>query len=89
MPPRKMQPRTSQQEPQIPVPQQKTPQQTQQKQKPQTARQKQQPPKANNASSTPTDKSAIPEHELKQNSSMSAQLALEAAKKAYELRQAA
>ncbi|KAK7897463.1 hypothetical protein LTR67_005352 [Exophiala xenobiotica] len=89
MPPKKMQPRTSQQEPQIPVPQQKTPQQTQQKQKPQTARQKQQPPKANNASSTPTDKPAIPEHELKQNTSMSAQLALEAAKKAYELRQAA
>ncbi|KAK5413166.1 hypothetical protein LTR20_006724 [Exophiala xenobiotica] len=95
MPPKKLQPRTSQQPPQTLVPQQKTrtqtPHQKQQSQTPQPKQQSQSAPKpkANNASSTPADKPAIPEHELKQNSSMSAQLALEAAKKAYELRQAA
>ncbi|KIW88794.1 uncharacterized protein Z519_10841 [Cladophialophora bantiana CBS 173.52] len=77
MPPKKLPPHTSLQKPQTPTPQQK--QQAQSAPK----------PNANNASSTPTSKPAIPEHEVKQSSSVSAQLALEAAKKAYELRQAA
>jgi hypothetical protein len=77
MPPKKLPPRTSQQMPQTQTPQQK--------QQPQSAPK----PKANNASSPPTGKPAVPEHEVKQSSSVSAQLALEAAKKAYELRQAA
>src|SRR4051794_22920448 len=46
-------------------------------------------PKNESAPPPPSSQPAIPEHEIKQNSSMSAQLALEAAKKAYELRQAA
>lgn len=58
---------------------------------PRTVPQKQQSRSASGTkiNSASTSKSDIPEHEVKQSSSMSAQLALEAAKKAYELRQAA
>lgn len=47
-------------------------------------------PSQNESQRTPTkSRPAVPEHEVKASSSMSAQLALEAAKKAYDLRQAA
>ncbi|KIW21123.1 hypothetical protein PV08_01703 [Exophiala spinifera] len=78
MPSKKLPPRPAQQKPQSPTPQQKP-------QTPQSAPK----PQPNNLSPTPTCQPVIPDYEVKQSSSVSAQLALQAAKKAYELRQAA
>ncbi|KAK5097121.1 hypothetical protein LTS08_007142 [Lithohypha guttulata] len=64
------------------------PQQQSQGQSPSTPKPKPKP-KNNSSTTTSNNQPAIPEHEVKQSSSVSAQLALEAAKKAYELRQAA
>ncbi|KAK5072882.1 hypothetical protein LTR51_005523 [Lithohypha guttulata] len=64
------------------------PQQQSQGQSPSTPKPKPKP-KNNSSTTTTNNQPAIPEHEVKQSSSVSAQLALEAAKKAYELRQAA
>ncbi|KIW24248.1 uncharacterized protein PV07_09976 [Cladophialophora immunda] len=60
-------------------------------QKPQTRTPQTTPIQAHNASpiSTPTSTLAIPERDMKKSSSVSAQLALEVAKKAYEVRQVA
>lgn len=46
-------------------------------------------PRSQNTPATDNTKQAVPEHEVKKSSAATAQLALEAAKKAYELRQAA
>lgn len=45
--------------------------------------------KSRTTPTTPSSKPAVPEHEVKQSSAASAELALQAARKAYDLRQAA